>query len=151
MKTILTIICCCLLAACHRAPQTAADLWNKLPRKYQGELHVQGEPQARQIVIEPLQMLVRDTHLLEFGRVRYQFSASGEVGATGEAQIRGTISAPGLIINVESLTGGGDVDGGDVLKAGTFQGKLSSDLQKLEATWKTGFGQNITLEVQAVP
>ena len=49
------------------------------------------------------------------------------------------------------MGGGGEFDAGDALKAGTFEGKLSGDLQTLEAKWMTGFGQGVTLKVEAVP
>lgn len=142
---------CGLLAGCHHAPQTAAELQTSLPHQYRGELHLQGEQQSRKIVVEPRDFTVRDAHLLEFSHVRYQLLAGSEVLADGDAQIRGTISAPGLAIRVENVAGTADVDGGDALKAGTFQGTLSSDLQKLEATWQTGFGQSATLKAQAAP
>ncbi len=142
---------CCLLAGCHRAPQTAAELQKTLPRQFQGEIHLQGEQQARKIVVEPHDFTVLDPHTLEFNRVRYQLSSGGEVGAAGDAEIRGTISAPGLAIHLESVSGSADVEGGDAFKAGTFYGTLSGDLQKMDATWKTGFGQEVTLKVQAGP
>lgn len=151
MKKLLIIVCGCLLAACHRAPQTAAELQRALPQQYQGELHLQGEPQGRKIIVEPHDFTVLDAHSLEFNRVRYQFFAGSDVAGAGDAQIRGTISAPGLVIQLGEVGGTADVDGGDALKAGTFEGKLSGDLQTMEATWKTGFGQGVTLKVKAVP
>ena len=83
--------------------------------------------------------------------MRYQLSSGGEVGAAGDAQIRGTISTPDLAIHLEEVVSSADVDGGDAFKAGTFYGTLSVDLQKLNATWKTGFGQEVTLKVEASP
>ena len=151
MKTTLAIVCCCLLAACHRAPQTAEELQKSLPHQYQGELHLQGEQQGRKIVVEPHDFTVVDPHTLEFNRVRYQLFAGNEAAGAGDAQIRGTISAPGLVIHLEEVGGSADVDGGDALKAGTFEGKLSGDLQTMEAKWQTGCGQGVTLKVQAVP
>ena len=150
-RAVAAVMFCCLVAGCQRAPQTAADLQKSLPPQYRGELRIQGEQQARKIVVEPHDFTVLDEHTLEFNRVRYQLLAGNEVGGAGDAQIRGTISAPGLVVRVDSLSGSADVEGGDALKAGTFQGKLSSDLQKLDATWKTGYGQTVTLEVQAAP
>ena len=140
-------VLCWLVAGCHRAPQTAAELQKSLPHEYQGELRLQGEQTPRKITVGPHDFTVVDEHTLEFNRVHYQLPAGGE----GDANVRGSISAPGLIIRVESLSGTADVDGGDVLKPGTFQGKLSGDLQKMDATWKTGFGQTVTLSVEAEP
>ena len=145
------IVGCCLLAGCQRAPQTAAELQKSLPHQYRGELHLQGEQQARQVIVEPHDFTVLDAHSLEFNRVRCQLLAGSEVSTDLDAQIRGTISAPGLVIHIEEVAGTGEVDGGDVLKAGTFYGTLSSDLHTLNATWKTGFGQGATLKVEAVP
>ncbi len=151
MKTpnisVLAAVVCCALAGCQRAPQTAADLQRRLPRQFQGEIHLQGEQQSRKIVVEPHDFTVLDVHTLEFNRVRYQLANGG----AGDAQIRGTISAPGLAIHLEEVGGTADVEGGDAFKAGTFYGTLSGDLQKLDATWKTGFGQEVTLKVQAGP
>ena len=147
---IAVVVCSGLVAGCHRAPQTAAELQKALPHQYRGEIHVQGEQQARKIVIEPHDLTVVDPHLLEFNRVRYQLLAGNEVGGAGDAAIRGTISAPGLVIKLEGVGNGGEFDAGDVLKAGTFEGKLSGDLQTLEAKWQTGFGQGVTLKVEAV-
>ncbi len=144
-------VLCGALAGCQRAPQTAADLQRRLPRQYQGEIHLQGEQQSRKIVVEPHDFTVLDTHTLEFNRVRYQLSSGGEFGSAGDAEIRGTISAPGLAIHLEGVAGTADVEGGDAFKAGTFYGTVSSDLQRLDATWKTGFGQEVTLKVQAGP
>ncbi len=149
--SVLTAVLCGVLAGCQRAPQTAVDLQKRLPRQFQGTIHLQGEPQARQIVVEPHDFTVLDAHTLEFNRVRYQLADGGGVGAAGDAEIRGTISAPGLAIHLEGVAGTADVAGGDAFKAGTFYGTLSGDLQKLDATWKTGFGQEVTLKVQAAP
>ena len=147
MKKLLVIVCGGLLAACHRAPQ----LQKSLPHRYRGELHLQGEQPARQIIVEPHDLTVLDAHSLEFNRVRCQLLAGSEISTDVDTRIRGTISTPGLVIHIEEVTGTGDVDGGDVLKAGTFYGTISPDLQSLNATWKTGFGQGATLKVGAVP
>ena len=151
MKTLKTygwaVALCCALTGCNRAPQTAADLQKSLPHQFQGEIHLQGEPQSRKIVVEPHDFTVLDAHTLEFNRVRYQLTSGG----AGDAEIRGTISAPGLAIHLENVAGTADVEGGDAFKAGTFYGTLSGDLQTLNATWKTGFGQEVTLKVQAGP
>ena len=151
MKTTLAIVVCCFLAACHRAPQTAAELQKGLPHQYQGELHLQGEQQGRRIIVEPHDFTVVDPHTLEFNRVRYQLFAGNDAAGAGDASIRGTISAPGLVIHVDEIGSSAEVDGSDALKSGTFEGKLSADLQKMEAKWQTGFGQAITLKVEAVP
>ena len=151
MKTMLAIVCCCLVAACHRAPRTAEELQKSLPHEYRGELHLQGEQQGRKIVVEPHDFTVVDPHRLEFNHVRYQLFAGNEAAGAGDAPIRGTISAPGLVIHVDEIGEGGDVESADALKVGTFEGKLSGDLQTMDAKWQTGFGQGVTLKVTAVP
>ena len=148
---IAIVVCGGLTAGCHHAPQTAEELQKSLPHQYRGEIHVQGETQARKIVIEPHDLTVVGPHVLEFNRVRYQLLAGSEVGGAGDVAIRGTISAPGLVIHLEEVGSSGETDAGDALKAGTFEGKLSGDLQTLEAKWMTGFGQGVTLKVEAAP
>ncbi len=137
-----------ILSSCSRPPQTAAELQQRLPAQYQGELHLQGEADAHRLVLEAHDLKERDPHLLEFGKVRYQFFTGPNLTTGGEASIRGTISTPDLTINVESFSG---EEGGDVLKPGTFQGKFSKDLKTIEANWTTGFGQKITLKAKAQP
>ena len=92
-----------------------------------------------------------DPHRLEFNHVRYQLFAGNEAAGAGDAPIRGTISAPGLVIHVDEIGATGEFDAGDALKTGTFEGTLSSDLQTMDAKWQTGFGQVVTLKVKAVP
>ncbi len=128
----------CILAACSRGPQTAAELFDQMPRRYGGDLRVQGETVARTLNVEVLDLKVRDTHLLEFGRIAYEVSGGDEGARKGEAPIKGTISAPGGEIQIEDASGAG---GGDALKAGSFQGKLSGDLKTVDAKWKTSFDQ----------
>ena len=141
-----------ILSGCSRAPETAADLQKQLPHQYQGELYLQGEVDGHRLVIEPHNFNVRDLQHLEFNQVRYQFFNGGSVAAEGEANIRGVIATPALGIEVEEITAGtGEGSSGDAMKLGTFQGKLSKDLQALDATWTTGFGQNVKLTVKATP
>lgn len=137
-----------ILSSCSRPPATAAELQQRLPTQYQGEIHLQGETDAHRLVLEAHDLKERDAHLLEFGKVRYQFFTGASLTSEGEANIRGTISAPDLVIHVEDFGGEG---GGDALKPGSFQGKLGRDLKTMEANWTTGFGQNITLKAKAQP
>ena len=119
-----------------------------MPTQYQGELHLQGEAESHRIVLEAHDFKERDTRLLEFGKVRYQFFTGNNLTTDGEANIKGTISTPDLVISVESFGGEG---GGEALKPGSFQGKLSKDLKQMEANWTTGFGQKLSLKAQAQP
>ena len=151
VEWIAVVVCGGFVAGCHHAPQTAAELQKSLPHQYRGQVHIQGEQQAREIIVEPHDLTVVDPHLLEFNRVRYQLLAGSEVGGAGDVPIRGTISAPGLVIKLEKVEGGGEMEAGDAFKAGTFEGRLSHDLKTLEAKWQTGFGQSVTLKVEAVP
>ena len=132
----------CLLSSCSRGPQTAAELFDRMPRRYGGELRVQGETGTRTLNVEVLDLKVRDTHLLEFNRIAYDISGGDEGAHKGEAPIKGTISAPGGEIRIEDA-------GGDALKAGSFEGKLSADLKTVEAKWKTGFDQGVSFEGKA--
>ena len=100
--------CILFLAACSRAPQTAAELFDQMPRRYGGDLRVQGETATRTLNVEVLDLKVRDTHLLEFGRIAYEVSGGDEGAHKGEAPIKGTISAPGGEIQIEDAGGGGD-------------------------------------------
>ena len=71
-------------------------------------------------------------------------------GAEGEAHIRGTITAPGFDIHLETL--GSTFSGGDgAIRPETFTGKLSPNLQSLDAQWSTGLGQQARLTLHAVP
>ena len=135
-----------LLTACSRAPQTAAELFDQMPRRYGGELRVQGETATRTLNVELLDLKVRDAHRLEFGRIAYEISGGDEGAHKGEAPIRGTISAPGGEIQLEEA--GGEA-GGDAFKAGSFQGKLSGDLKTVDARWKTGFDQSVGYQGKA--
>jgi hypothetical protein len=133
------------LASCQRAPRNATELLDRLPRHWSGEIHVQGEGSAQQIGIDVSEMSVRDEHTLEFNHVRFQLFASGEAGTEQDAAIRGTVRAPGGEIRLDAE----GTEAGDVLKPGTFQGSVSSDLQSATATWTTGYGQTATLKLHA--
>ena len=135
-----------ILCSCSRPPQTAAELFDRMPRRYGGELRVQGEAAARTLNVELLDLKVRDDHRLEFGRIAYEVAGGDEGAHKGDAPIRGTISAPGGEIQIEDASGAG---GGDALKAGSFQGKLSGDLKTVEAKWKTGFDQSVGFQGKA--
>ncbi len=135
-----------LLPSCSRSPQTAAELFDQMPRHYGGELHIQGETAARTLNVEVLDLKVRDTHLLEFNRIAYDISGGDEGAHKGEAPVRGTISAPGGEIVIEDA---GGVGGGDLLKAGSFQGKLGGNLKTVDVKWKTGYDQNVHFEGKA--
>ena len=148
---LLLTVFCLLSDGCSHVPETAAELQKQLPKQYQGELHLQGEADTHRIVIEPHNLNVRDAHHLEFNQVRYQFFNGSSVAAEGEASIRGVISTPALGIEVEEISAGTGEGNGDAMKLGTFQGKLSKDLQIIDATWMTGFGQNVKLTVKAAP
>ena len=139
------VLALCLLASCRRGPQTAAELFDQMPRRYGGELRVQGESATRTLNVEVLDLTVRDEYHLEFGRVAYEVSGGDEGAQKGEAPIKGTISAPGGEIQIESAGGAG----GDALKAGSFQGKLSGDLKTVTAKWKTGYDQAISFDGKA--
>ena len=80
-----------ILCSCSRAPQTAAELFDRMPRRYGGELRVQGETATRTLNVELLDLKVRDAHLLEFGRIAYEVSGGDEGAHQGEAPIKGTI------------------------------------------------------------
>ncbi len=117
-----------------------------MPRRYGGELHVQGETTTRTLNVELLDLKVRDAHRLEFNRIAYEVSGGDEGAHKGEAPVKGTISAPGGEIVIEDFGGEG---GGDALKSGSFQGKLGGDLKTVDAKWKTGFDQAVHFEGKA--
>lgn len=104
----------------------------------------QGDARAHPLVIEPHELSVRSAHLLEFNRVRYQVLAGGNVMAEGDANIRGTISTPDLEIHVEEAA-----DSGEAMRADTFKGHLSADLQSAECEWTNGLGQPMKLKMTA--
>ena len=52
-KYVAAVVLCGLTAACHRAPQTAEELWKQMPRQYRGELHLQGETQSLKVQAVP--------------------------------------------------------------------------------------------------
>ena len=134
-----------LLASCQRAPRNAAELRDRLPRHWEGETRLQGDSGGRRIVIEVRELTARSEHVLEFNRVSYQFFAGGEAVAQNEAAIRGTITAPGGVVRLDEE----GTEAGDVLRAGTFTGQLSGNLQSVEARWTTGDGQSATLDLHA--
>ena len=134
-----------LLPSCQRAPQNAAELRDRLPRQWEGELRLQGDGVGRRIAIEVRELTPRGEHVLEFNRVSYQFFAGGEAVAQSEAAIRGTITAPGGAVGLEEE----GTEAGDVLTAGSFTGQLPGNLQSVEAQWTTGDGQGATLKLHA--
>lgn len=140
-RTFAFLLAGCFLAAgCSRGPQTAAELFDRMPRRYRGELRLQGETGTRTLGVELLDLSVRDEHRLAFGRIAYETDGGDEGRQRGEAPVRGTISAPGGEVRIEDA---GGVGGGDALKAGSFEGKLSADLEGVEAKWKTGYDQAV--------
>lgn len=141
--------CATLLAfsACHHAPRTAAELLEKMPRRFTGEVHLQGDANAQPIRIEARQLATRSELLLEFSGINVvALDGNGGVQSERLAACRGTISTPALDIRLEEL-GGAE----DMLKAGTFTGKLSEDLKTVEASWTTGFGTKGSLKLKASP
>ena len=145
LRNAVGVLVCGLLVACHRGPQTAAELFDQMPRRYGGDLRVQGETGTRTLHVEVLDLAVRDDHHLEFGRIAYEVSGGDEGAQKGEAPIRGTISAPGGEIQLEDASG----VGGDALKAGSFQGKLAGDLKTVAAQWKTSYDQAVSFDGKA--
>ena len=134
-----------LLPSCQRAPRNAAELRDRLPRHWEGEIRLQGEGGGRRIAIEVRELTARSEHMLEFNRVSYQFFAGGEAVVQNEAAIRGTITAPGGAVRLDEE----GTEAGDVLRAGSFTGQLSGNLQSVEAQWTTGDGQSATLKLHA--
>ena len=131
-----------LAAGCSRGPQTAGELFDKMPRRYRGELRLQGETGTRTLGVELLDLKVRDEHHLEFNCVAYEVDGGDEGVQKGEAPMRGAISAPGGEVQIEDASG-------DALKAGSFGGKLSADLESVEAKWKTGYDQSVGYQGKA--
>ena len=136
------------LAGCHRAPKNSAELQRELPRIYVGELHFQGQAEAMRLRVTPHNFSVRDDKVLEFNGVEYSvLDRQGGVQTQGDANLTGTITLPGLEVRLESV---GNLSNGDELvKTGSFQGKLSDDLQTGEAEWTTGLGQKGSLKLHA--
>ena len=134
-----------LLTSCQRAPRNAVELRDRLPRRWEGEIRLQGDSGGRRIDIEVRELTARSEHVLEFNRVSYQFFAGGEAVAQSEAAIRGTITAPGGAVRLDEE----GTEAGEVLKAGSFTGQLSGNLQSVEARWTTGDGQGATLKLHA--
>ncbi len=144
---LLPLAFCLFFAGCQRAPQTAAELQRNLPHQFKGDVLVQGSTEPHHLIVEPHEVSVRNEHLLEFNKVRYQILAGSEVLTEGDAGIRGTISVPDLEIRVESAT---DNESSDAMKPDTFKGQLSADLRTATAEWSSGMGQKVTLKVTAV-
>ena len=138
---------CLLFTGCHRAPQTAAELQQNLPHQFKGDVLMQGSTEPHHLIVEPHEISVRNEHLLEFNKVRYQILAGSEVLTEGDAGIRGTISVPDLEIRVENTSDG---ESNDAMKPDTFKGQLSADLRTATAEWASGMGQKVTLKVTAV-
>jgi hypothetical protein len=148
----MTLACSVLFTAgCRRPPQTAAELAKALPPAFTGELHLQGETETHHVRIQARELSIRSEHVLEFNRVDYQIQdAPGAPSSEGEAHIRGTITAPGFDIRLEML--GSTFSGGeDAIRPETFTGKLSRDLQSVDAEWSTGLGQKAKLTLHAAP
>ncbi len=138
-----------LLAGCHHAPQTAAELRRRMPGTFTGEIRMQGQSEPMHLRITPHDFTERSAQVLEFNSVQYAvLDAHGGVQNEGDAGIRGTITLPGLEVRLESMGDSGS--GEDLVKPGSFQGKLSDDLQSGEANWTTSLGQSSHLKVEAM-
>ncbi len=108
---------------------------------------MQGDASPQAVRIEARQLATRSALLLEFSGVNVvMLNGSGAVQSEHAAACRGTISTPDLDIRIEDI-GGAE----DILKAGTFTGKMSADLQKVEASWTTNFGTSGSLKLTASP
>lgn len=118
-----------------------------MPRRFTGEVHLQGDANGQPVRIEARQLEVRGPLAVEFSGVNVVvLGADGSVQSERPAACKGTVSTPGLDIRLEEL-GGAE----DLLKTGTFTGKLSDDLQSLEASWTTGYGTKGSLKLKASP
>lgn len=137
-----------LLAGCHRAPQTVAELREHLPGTYVGEIHLQGRTEAMRLRITPHSLTERSAQVLEFNSVQYAvLDPHGALQTEGDASIHGTITLPGLEVRLESVRDSSA--GEDFIKARSFQGRLSDDLQTAEADWTTSYGQKGHLKAEA--
>lgn len=135
------------VGACQRAPQNATELMSRLPRQFTGEAQMQGDTGGSRVRIDLREFAVRSEHVLEFTGVNLaQLGANGVVLNERYVPCRGTIGAPGFQIALEDL---GAPGGEDILKVGTFTGKLSGDLQTAEAGWTTAFGTKGSLKLKA--
>ena len=146
-RRYLPLVLLLALAGCHRAPQTAAELRDRLPRHWQGDMKIQlqNEQRSSRIGVELRELTVRTEHVLEFNRVRWQVLAGNETLAQDEAAIRGTITLPGGEIRVEAE---GTQTNGE-LDPGSFHGTLAPDLQSAEMGWSSGTGEAMTLKLRA--
>ena len=147
-SSLAAALCLSLLTGCHRPPETAAELRRRMPGSYIGEIRLVGQSQSMRLRLTPHNFVERDTKVLEFNSVQYALlDARGTLQSEGDASLRGTITLPGLDVRLESL---GEREGGeDLVKPGTFQGKLSGDLQSGEADWTSGLGQKNYLKLEA--
>ena len=145
LRSFCIVVLGVFLVGCHRAPRTAAELQAALPHQFRGDILMQGTTEPHTLVVEPHEWSVRDEHLLEFNKVHYQIVAGGESMAEGDADLRGTISVPDLVIRIERA---GDA-GGEAVKTDTFKGQLSADLHTATAEWASELGQRMTLKVTA--
>ena len=136
------------LTGCHQAPKNSAELQRELPRIYVGELHLQGQAEAMRLRVTPHNFSVRDDKVLEFNGVEYAvLDRQGGVQTQGDANITGTITLPDLEVRLENV--GNLANGDDLVKPGSFKGKLRDDLQTGEAEWTTGPGQKGSLKLHA--
>ena len=135
----------CAQAGCRRAPQTAAELRDRLPRQWQGDIKIQGEQRGSRIGIELRELTVRTEHVLEFNRIRWQAFAGNETLAQEEAAIRGTITLPGGEIRLDEE----GTQAGEGLNPASFHGTLAPDLQSAEASWTGAGGEAATLKLRA--
>ncbi len=123
------------------------ELRQRLPGTYVGEMHLRGQTEAMRLRITPHNLTERSDQVLEFNSVQYAvLDAHGGLQTEGDASIRGTITLPGLEVKLESM---GDLSGEEFIKANSFQGKLSGDLQTAEASWTSTYGQSGHLKAEA--
>ena len=147
-KNLCVLLLVGSLIGCHRAPKDAAELQRELPRIYVGELRLQGQAEPVRLRVTPHNFSPRDANVLEFNGVQYALlDAHGSTLTEGDASIVGTITLPGLEVRLENI--GNLANGEDLVKTGSFKGKLDGDLQSGEAEWATSLGQRGTLKVHA--
>lgn len=143
-----TLLAFSFLAGCHRPTQTSAELRQRMPGAFIGELRLLGQPEPMRLRLTPHNLIERDAQTLEFNSVQYALlDAHGGLQTEGDASVRGTITLPGLEVKLEDV--GERAGGEDLVKPGSFQGKLSADLQSGEADWTSGLGQKNHLKLEA--
>ncbi len=151
---------------CSRGPGNATEAKAKLPRFYEGSVSYDGERGffggagggGRRVRVATDSLRVRDERTLLFERIHFYVLTplNNDILFDETIPLRGTITVPGLEVAIENDDAFNQRVAGipAALRRDSFRGKLSADLQSVEAEWQmadpnTGQDRKAVLNLKA--